>query len=245
MDAIDALIAGKVSKPASIASGEVPVWNGSAFVRSSVTNVGPTSLGSGTPDATKFLRGDGSWQALSTPTITYATTPPGAPANGDIWFAVDSTSAPTYQWQFRYNSGSASSFKWEFVGGSPATSFVQTIESTASGTFVDLTTVGPAFTLPRAGDWLFEFGAQVINPGNSGNGNATVALYSTAGTTTFGAGAVSNVFAVNGGILTMQEAWRQASLSSGDLIKLRYNISNALSVSFQNRWLKVTPIRVS
>jgi hypothetical protein len=62
MDDIDALLVARVTKPASIASGEAPVWNGSAFVRSSVTNVGPTSLGSGTPDSTKFLRGDGSWQ---------------------------------------------------------------------------------------------------------------------------------------------------------------------------------------
>lgn len=65
MDAIDALIAAKVGKPVGIASGEVPVWNGSAFVRSTTTNVGPTSLGSGTPDATKFLRGDGTWAAAA------------------------------------------------------------------------------------------------------------------------------------------------------------------------------------
>lgn len=62
MDSIDALLQARVTIPASLASQEVPVWNGSAFVRSSVTNIGPTSLGSGTPDATKYLRGDGSWQ---------------------------------------------------------------------------------------------------------------------------------------------------------------------------------------
>lgn len=61
-------LASKVDKPAGIASGEVPVWDGVGWVRSSVTRVGATSLGSGTPDATKFLRGDGSWQQLSGPT---------------------------------------------------------------------------------------------------------------------------------------------------------------------------------
>lgn len=54
-----------VGIPAGLASGEVPVWNGSSFVRSSVTRIGPSSLGSGTPDATKFLRGDGSWAVPS------------------------------------------------------------------------------------------------------------------------------------------------------------------------------------
>lgn len=37
MDVIDALLLARVTKPSGIVSGEVPVWNGSAFVRSSVT----------------------------------------------------------------------------------------------------------------------------------------------------------------------------------------------------------------
>jgi hypothetical protein len=44
MDAIDALIAGKIDKPSGIASGEAAIWNGSAFVRSSVTKLNATHL---------------------------------------------------------------------------------------------------------------------------------------------------------------------------------------------------------
>lgn len=44
MDSIDTLIAARVLGPAGIVSGEVPVWNGTAWVRSSVTKIGPTSL---------------------------------------------------------------------------------------------------------------------------------------------------------------------------------------------------------
>lgn len=65
MDSIDTLIAARVEKPSGLVSGEVPVWNGSAWVRSSVTNIGSTSLGSGTPDSTKFLRGDGAWSTVA------------------------------------------------------------------------------------------------------------------------------------------------------------------------------------
>jgi hypothetical protein len=65
MAQIDALIAGRALKPSGIVSGEVPVWNGTTWVRSSVTNVGPSSLGSGTPDVSKILHGDGSWSGLA------------------------------------------------------------------------------------------------------------------------------------------------------------------------------------
>lgn len=69
MDAIDALLSARVSKPSGISAGEVPVWNGSSFVRSSVTNVGPASLGSGTPSSLNFLRGDGVWATAAGYTV--------------------------------------------------------------------------------------------------------------------------------------------------------------------------------
>lgn len=67
MDSIDALIvqAPRSGAIAGIAVGSVPVWNGTAWVK-------PT----GTPDGTKFLRDDGSWQSVIptwanwTPTLT-------------------------------------------------------------------------------------------------------------------------------------------------------------------------------
>jgi len=55
----------KIAALASMISGETVVWNGSAYVRSSVTKIGPASLGTGTPTSSNFLRGDGTWNALS------------------------------------------------------------------------------------------------------------------------------------------------------------------------------------
>lgn len=45
-----------------LVAGEIPVWNGTQFDRSTVTRVGATSLGTGTADATKTLAGDGVWR---------------------------------------------------------------------------------------------------------------------------------------------------------------------------------------
>lgn len=59
MAQIDALIAARVAKPSGIVLGEVPVWNGTAFVRSSVTNIGSSSLGTGGDGSgTHFLADD-------------------------------------------------------------------------------------------------------------------------------------------------------------------------------------------
>lgn len=47
--------------------------------------IAPVRLGSGTPDATTFLRGDNTWAAPSGSHITVGTSPPGLPAVNDLW----------------------------------------------------------------------------------------------------------------------------------------------------------------
>jgi hypothetical protein len=59
---IDALIAARIGTPAGITTGEIPVWNGSTWVRSSTLRPAQSSLATGTPAITTFLRGDGAWQ---------------------------------------------------------------------------------------------------------------------------------------------------------------------------------------
>src|SRR4029450_8789457 len=50
----------------------------------------------------------------------YGTTLPASPSDGQQAVLVDSTTNPTYIWQFRYNAGSSSAYKWEYVGGTAA-----------------------------------------------------------------------------------------------------------------------------
>ena len=65
MDAIQAALSTRLSTPAGIVTGEVPVWNGSTWVRSSVLGLSPSGISGYPNDATKSLRGDGSWGKTS------------------------------------------------------------------------------------------------------------------------------------------------------------------------------------
>lgn len=106
-------------------------------------------------DATKALRGDGTWG----PTTTYSliTNPPSSPANGDIWFATNSLTAGSYFWTFRYNS-SGGTYKWEFVGGTQWVNWNVVAHLNASW---QATT---SLTIPRSGIWTVSARADSVNP---------------------------------------------------------------------------------
>lgn len=101
--------------------------------------------------------------------ISYATTLPGSPADGDLHVLVDSESAPTWSWMFRYVAAKASN-KWVFIGGPPAvaeTGMGTTFEGTASTSYAALATAGPSLAVPVAGDYIVTIGADIRNDTNA------------------------------------------------------------------------------
>jgi hypothetical protein len=85
------------------------------------------------------------------PTVTIGPTPPGSPADNDIW-ELEAAGALGENWRFRYNAGSASAFKWEFIGGAEVVvSSIVSDTIVSSSTWTPLT--GMALTMPRAGDY--------------------------------------------------------------------------------------------
>jgi len=185
-------------------------------------------------DATKFLRGDGTWN----PTASYGTTLPASPADGQEAILVDSLTNPTYQWRFRYNAGSSSPYKWEFIGGAPLHADVFADETwTPTSAWTD--TTGPRIVLPRAGDYHATGGSiQMTNVQDThymGLFNGTI--------TQLGMYTIAATAANTWSALVMSAVGK--GLAAATDIRLRHQHGAAGTAHAQARWLDVVPVRVS
>lgn len=174
--------------------------------------------------------------------LSYATSLPGSPSDGQEAVLVDSVTNPSYQWRFRFNAGSTSAYKWEFIGGSDAHVVVGADETTTTtGAWLELTTVGPLVTLPRAGDYEAIGGANTYH-----SAAATVTYFGiTNGTTTPPFAAATYNTAVNAVIPSGTSSYRFTGLAANSDIRCRYYNGTAGTAHWTNRWLRVHPVRVS
>ena len=172
--------------------------------------------------------------------IQYGTTLPAAPYDKQLAILVDSITVPTYQWMFRYNSGSSNTDKWEFIGGPPGQHAVTASESTASTTYVNLTTTGPTFTIPRAGKYIVQTRTQTYNNTSSTTNWHTVKV---------GGAAASDVQAAQFDFATLNKIAavsrsQEITFAASDVCLMQYRTSAGTSV-ISKRHMMVTPIRVS
>jgi hypothetical protein len=173
--------------------------------------------------------------------LGYGTSLPGSPVDGQEYVLVDSLTNPSYQWRFRYNAGSSSAYKWECVGGTEVSSTIGSSENlTSTGTWSDLATLGPDFTLPRAGDYLISAVVDSYHSVNPAQVSITV-TQAGGGGIGFGGGIAAVINQNSTGILKR----RQLGAASGLLLRVRYLNNTAGTATFRDRWLYVMPIRVS
>lgn len=171
--------------------------------------------------------------------VTYATTLPASPFDGQQAILVDSVTAPTYQWWFRYNAGSSNTDKWEFVGGAPLTASNFASSTTASTTAADLAAgASPTFTLPRSGAYIVSFSCMATN--SSANTQAVVYVVLN-GVTQFTAAEEVNTAAINHSIAS---APALINGTVGQVVKLQYSVA-AGTGTFQARIMSIIPVRVS
>jgi len=181
------------------------------------------------------------WQPYAGAVSPATTLPATTPADGQQAILVDSTSAPTYSWLLQY---SATAGKWLYLGGSPALAGVNTQQSqSSSGSYVDLATSGPTFTVPRAGSYYVEWAATASAQSNAGLSTASM-IVTNASNSQWG----SDVANMDGGSGTAAGIWVASvltGLAAGDVIKCRYQCSAATTGFFRNRRLKVIPLAIT
>ena len=166
---------------------------------------------------------------------------PASPTNGQVAY-LDCGNGVI--WQFRYNAASGSSFKWEFVGGPPMFAEVTTDQGTASASYVDLATAGPSITVPRAGDYDVEIGCGYYAATNGApNAYMSYALGATAAVDADGlyVNPTTGLFVIGGASRTR----RKTGLAAATAVVAKYKSNGAIDFHFRDRWMKVSPVRVS
>jgi hypothetical protein len=177
------------------------------------------------------------------PGISIVTSLPGSPVDLQQCIYTDSLASPTFRWRFMYNASSASSYKWEFQGGTSVQSSVLTAESRSSSTYGDLATDGPTYTLPLNGDWVYQWRCRAGNTTGTDDNFMVVVL----GTNTFSLDGLQPVNRTSNGAYfnDITGAGKATSLSATNVLRARYKSGGGSGVTFSDRFLVVTPIRVS
>lgn len=211
-----------------------------------------SALGTGAATGHAGVITDGSGTSGDPPRTSYLESTsiafPADPRDRDeVYVVVDDTNGVV--WHFRYREGSASSYKWEFVGG-PALS--QTIkgnntsasdsEGTASTTYTDLATPGPAVALPFEGDYMVQI---EFNGNNGTDGGGNYMSYAIGGTAasdndaieTFQSGAVS--------VTAMHSRTKRKDGLTAVTLTAKYKRNTAGTAAYWRRFMSVTPVRVS
>lgn len=174
--------------------------------------------------------------------VSIGTSFPVSPVDGQEHILVDSLTAPTYTWRFRYVSTISDVYKWIFIGGAYVGAGISTNEAVAQGGWRDLATVGPRVIVPRPGHY---------------HATALCNIYSPTALNAFWLGIAVN--ATNPAIqipATINDANAGYHVSAfttitpllcttlGDDIRVRYQAQTfAAQAQFRNLW--VIPVRVS
>ena len=174
--------------------------------------------------------------------LTYGTSLPASPVDGQEHVLVNSVTAPDWQWRFRYNAGNTSAYKWEFVGGA-AYSLVGG-SANITGTTPTVITGSPAFTFPRGGVYNILFGGFAQNNGGFPGAYAAIMQLYLAGASV-GAQCIATPTASYDGT-SVSHLVAAAVPSAGQGLDMRaWNGSSGPTTSFSQCWFQITPVRLS
>ncbi|HLF00023.1 MAG TPA: hypothetical protein VI540_09005 [Gaiellaceae bacterium] len=148
---------------------------------------------------------------------------------------VEVDAANGIMWHFRYVAAETT-YKWRFLGGPPLWSEVVTSQATTSTSYAALATAGPSVTLPRSGDYDVE---------HSGSRDAAASetsfmSYDIGATGAVDADAIHHAEQEGG---PGSRTRRKTGLTPVALTA-KYRSVGGGSVQFENRFMRVAPVRI-
>jgi len=183
------------------------------------------------------------WEPLSGAAfapVTIGTTLPASPVDGQEAILVDSLTAPTYAWRFRYSASITDAYKWVFIGGSEPTLYAGVGAWAAIGTASTWMVLSPSlsFPVPRTGHYDAITGAQA-SIGGGGYTQIAVGYAS-------GPQGVQHAFSATStpGYFSSTVGSRVFDVPAGGDVRAWYWADNTGGM-FANRWLRVSPVRVA
>jgi hypothetical protein len=169
-------------------------------------------------------------------------TPPANPVTNDLWLLTGS-GVNGEEWLFRYNSSEPGSLKWKFVGGPAFLSEVATNEALTNAAYQPLTTGGPSCGLPRPGDYIVEIGFTGYQTAGA-TGSSFFMSYDIGGTGAVDADAARIQPVALLDFTGVSKHQVKTGLTAVALTA-KYKTATLKQGEFRDRWMKITPIRVS
>ena len=151
-------------------------------------------------------------------------------------------SADGIVWNFRYDDDVATTYKWHFIGGPPHISFIS--EGTATtGTSWFNYGGSPSLTIPYTGEYVLSGGAECTSDANNTGFNLGLSINGSVPTAT-----LSAFSAVRDTPISVNTTY-YVIFNEGDVLTEVYrkdpDHNPGGSAIFLNRWMSVTPIRVT
>jgi hypothetical protein len=162
---------------------------------------------------------------------------PASPADGQLFeWVIDD--AAGVQWLMRFNAAGGA-YKWEFVGG-PAKQERSDAEAGGS-TLPAHSPSGPPITMPKSGQWAFEFGGMLfVGSGPANIGVIQLSLH------VAGVAVGHPVYCQAGAGMALDlSAVDQRTVAKGALVTLGTGLASGSTGSTQFRWLRWHPLRVA
>lgn len=194
----------------------------------------------GTPAAPTAALGTNTTQVATTAFVsavsptTFVTSLPASPGSGQRCLfqttAMAGLAIPV-MWPLIYDGT-----KWLPLGGAPIYALITNTENTTSATYTALTTAGPTISVPVAGDYDIEIGYL-------GTGTAAGAMSYDIG----GTGAVDADNVVTGESATLYSNVmmpRRKTFTAVTLTAKYRTLAGGTAAFFQQRWMRLTPVRL-